>query len=157
MSIRSDVWLWLIKWVSEYMKLWGWMNEWRSSCVIEWRSHLICVWISKWFDNCKLSFVNGNDCVFRLVGGLIYWLVGWLWEWVGEREREREREREKRERWGGWVGGCEWASEQAREGGKYTAKDWGKEGCWCTGAKNDHFINVRLSLDRVLTTQLGWF
>ena len=28
---------------------------------------------------------------------------------------------------------------------------------WCTGAKNDYFINVRLSLGRVLTTQFDWF
>ena len=43
-------------------------------------------------------------------------------------------------RWRKWVRGRERASE------------W----LWCMVAENDHFVNVRSSLDRVLTTQFDW-
>ena len=43
-------------------------------------------------------------------------------------------------RWGEWVRGRERASE------------W----LWCMVAENDHFVNVRSLLDRVLTTQFDW-
>ena len=43
-------------------------------------------------------------------------------------------------RWGEWVRGRERASEWFR----------------CMVAENDHFVNVRSSFDRVLTTQFDW-
>ena len=98
------------------------------------------MWIYKWVDKCKLSFLNGNDCFcfcfFRLVGGLIYWLVGceWVSWWVSEQASKREG-----------------------DGERQAGAEGGREVGWYTGAKNDHFINVRLSLDRVLTTQFDWF
>ena len=78
-------------------------------------------------------------CLFfyRSVGSLIYWLVSC--EWVSELVSE-------------------WASEQVRrEGEREAGTEGGREVGWYTGAKNDHFTNVRLSLDGVLTTQFDWF
>ena len=103
-----------------------------------------CVNVRKYkcVDKCKLSFLDGNDCFFRLVGGWIDLLIGWLWvrEWVSE-----------------------WASERVRKGGRERetgtegGRGGGREVGWYTGAKNAHFINVMVSLGRVLTTQFDWF
>ena len=68
-----------------------------------------------------------------LVNKWIIWLNDWLscvaltLRWIEVRWRE-------------WVRGRERASE------------W----LWCMVAENDHFVNVRSSLDRVLTTQFDW-
>ena len=51
-------------------------------------------------------------------------------------------------------GEVRWVSEREgqREGESEQANEW----VWCMGAENDHFVNVRSSLDRVLTTQFDW-
>ena len=71
---------------------------------------------------------------------LIDWLVvsAWVGEWVSKRAIEGGRERE-------------------REAGAEGGRGGGREVGWYTDAKNAHFINVRLSLGRVLTTQFDWF
>ena len=54
-------------------------------------------------------------------------------------------------RWG------EGGREGRREGGGMEGqRDRESERVWCMGAENDHFVNVRSSLDRVLTTQFDW-
>ena len=49
-------------------------------------------------------------------------------------------------RWGEWV----------RGGGREGQREGESERVWCMGAENDHFVNVRSSLDRGLTTQFDW-
>ena len=75
----------------------------------------------------------GKTLINMLVNKWIIWLNDWLscvaltLRWIEVM-------------WGEWVRGRERASE------------W----LWCMVAENDHFVNVRSSLDRVLTTQFDW-
>ena len=125
------------EWICKIVRVNERMKELLRHCVKVSFKMCLNVWIFKWVDKCKLSIINWNDCFFKLVDGFIYWLVGWLVVsgWMGEGGRE-----------GGSKRAGEWASEGGRE-----------VGTQMYGCQNDHFINVRLSLDRVLTTRFDWF
>ena len=118
------------EWLGYYVKVW--IIEWASEFLREGMSGRVSQWVSDEMpeqSNEQADVCNyGNEWENEEVCELMSEeLCEWICDNLGGREVQKEGESEQA---GEWV--------------------------WCKGAENDHFVNVRPPLDRVLITQFDW-
>ena len=109
------------------------VNNWVSARTFERRNEWSSKSVVEWWNAWTSKWASG--CVQ-------------LWEWMRERRSV-------------WIN--EWRPKLIREliyvnnlAGREVQREGESERVWCMGAENDHYFNVRSSLDIVLITQFDW-